>query len=190
MRNALLMVVAAVAVAGCQSREGAWQSGVLPTSDVRTAFETARAVLAEDYIIARADEAIGRIETRPLLIPKTGSDRKLGAYLSSGDVQNYRRVVVCRIEPGEAGVVIRLAANVQREGTSQAEALLVTSEGGDARQAGAERRWRYLDEQRTTYWADVGRDRDVEADLLKRIRARLSGAAPPAAPANAAGTAQ
>jgi len=178
MGKALLAVLAVAAVSGCQAQQDAWQSAVLAPANLKAAFEAARTVISEDYVIARADEAQGRIETRPLPVHKTGDERSLGAYLSSGDVQNYRRTVRCRLDPGHAGVVIRLTANLQREGTSQAEALLITSEGADARQAGAERRWRYLDQHRTSYWADVGRDRDVEADLLRRIRARFEGAAP------------
>lgn len=174
MRQTLAALMVLGALAGCQGEQAAWQSMTLPTTDLPAAFDAAQQVLAEDYTLARASVSEGRIETRPLMIGKTGSDRKLGAYLSSGDTQMYRRIVVCRIEGGQGGTVVYIAANLQREGTSQAETLLISSEGGDDRQAGAERRWRYLDEKRASYWADIGREREVETDLLGRIREKVS----------------
>lgn len=174
MRKTLLLVIAVASVAaGCQAEGDIWQSMVLPTADVNQAFDAARHVLAEDYAIARATRDEGVIETQPLLIQKTGSDRVAGAYVSSGDIQTFRRIVRCRLHADEQGVIIRIAARLQREGTSQAEMLLLGSEGADTREAGAERRWRYLDPNRTTYWADIGRDAGSEADLLARIRLRI-----------------
>jgi hypothetical protein len=183
MRRVSIVAVTALLMAGCQAQSEAWESTVLLQTSAAAAFVAARDVLAEDYLVARADETAGAIDTRPLAVRKTGAERKAGAYVSSGEVQNFRRIVRCRIEGGQAGAVVRLAAHLQREGTSQADALLIGVEGADERTAGAERRWRHLDPRQTSYWADVGRDREAEADLLRRIRERVRETNPPPTPA-------
>jgi len=168
-------------LAGCQGPDQ-WQSIVLPTTDRLQAFNAARDVLNKEYIIATADPALGKIQTRPLAAPRRGKDRRLGAYLTSGQVQNYRRTVTCWIAHTESGAQVRLTAALQRESTSQAATLIVGTDGGDRRQAGAEPQWRYLDDRQSTYWADVGRDTKAEADLLQRIRERVAALPEPPLP--------
>jgi len=165
-------------LAGCRG-PAEWQSIVLPTTDRLQAFNAARDVLNKEYIIATADPALGKIQTRPLAAPRRGKDRRLGAYLTSGQVQNYRRTVTCWIAQAEGSAQVRLVAALERESTSQAATLIVGTDGGDRRGAGAEPEWRYLDDRRATYWADVGRDTKAEADLLQRIRRRVGDLSAP-----------
>jgi hypothetical protein len=170
----LILIACGTVLAGCQPQGPQWQTAVVPSVDYAEVFQAARSVLAEDYTIARADPLTGVIETEPLPFQKTGSERAVGAYLSSGDAQNYRRRATCRVERGTGGaVVIGVRADIEREGTNQAEALLIGTEGGDRRQAGAQRRWEYGDQRTAAYWADIGRDEEVERQLIERIRQRL-----------------
>ena len=120
--------------------------GIGEWSDFSPVSNAARDVLSQDYIIASADPALGKIQTRPLAVPRRGKDRRPGAYLTSGKVQNFRRTVTCWITGAEGNIRLRLAAALQRESTSQAATLIIGTEGGDRRRAGAEPGWRYLDE--------------------------------------------
>lgn len=172
----IMTLTLAAALAGCQGQQtlDPWATAALADRTEAEVFEAARSVLAEDYTIARADGAAGVIETRPMVIHKRGDDRAAGAYLSSGDVQVFRRTVVARVEGGQASSVVRLVARLERESTSQAETLLLTTGEDDRRDAGAERRWAQLDRSQATYWAGIGRDHDAEQGLLQRIRRRLA----------------
>lgn len=182
MARCLLVFAALAVLAGCQSQADQWTTMVLPTTDYQAAFDTARDVIAKEYGVASANPTEGRIDARPMPLPHEGNERKLGAYLSSGDVQNFRRTILCRLEPGEAGVVAHVSARLEREGTSQAETLIISSQDHDRRQAGAERRWAYLEPKQASYWADIGRDQTAEQDLVDHIRARIVGAAGAVAP--------
>ncbi len=178
MRTLPIVSLVVVLLAGCQG-PAEWQSIVLPTTDRMQAFNAARDVLSQQYIIATADPALGKIQTRPLAVPRRGKDRRPGAYITSGQVQNYRRTVTCWITQAESSAHVRLTAALQRESTSQAATLIIGTEGGDRRQAGAEPQWRHLDDRQATYWADVGRDTKAEADLLQRIRRRVGDLSAP-----------
>jgi len=173
MKATILLVALAGLLAGCQARQDDWQSMLLPTTDYQAAFMAAREVLAKDYTIAHASFAQGVIETQPQLFQKTGAERQPGAYASGGAAQAYRRTVLCRLERTQESVTVKITVNVERQGASQAETLVVT-QGGESHAAGAERRWQALDEHRATYWADIGRDRELETALLERIRARFA----------------
>ena len=174
MKRAVLFCATAAVLAGCQSGQEAWQSVMLPTEDFESAFEAARQEIAKDYAIARADPVEGRIETQPVVFSKRGAERTAGAYVSSGAAQVYRRTVACRLERAGSGILARIAVAVQREGTNQAELLTLGYGEEGQRTAGAERRWKALDERQTTYWADVGRDKEAESALLNRIVAHLT----------------
>lgn len=177
MNKALVAILCTAVLAGCQA-DMAWQTMTLPSANYDQAFQAAKSVLAEDYQIARVDPLTGLIETLPLRFQKTGADRTAGAYLSSGDSQSFRRTVTCRVERAAPGAVVGIRADLEREGTSQAQTLMIETEGADRRMAGAGRRWDEGDSHRATYWADIGRDEQAESKLLERIRQRL--AAPPA----------
>jgi hypothetical protein len=183
MKRTLLLLVICVAAAGCQAQADAWQAMALPSTNYDQVFQAAREVLAEDYTVARADPAAGVIETLPKRFQKTGSERTLGAYLSSGEGQSYRRTVTCHVQRGDGGTVVEVRADLAREGTSQAQTLLIETEGADQRMAGGERRWDAGDPHKATYWSDVGRDEETENALLQKIRDRLAAPATPAAPA-------
>jgi len=174
-------------LAGCASHEP-WQSMVFVATDRDLAFDAALAVLGEDYLIAQSDRASGEIRTRPLMVPRRGTARAAGAYLSSGDIQNVRRTVTCWVDRGEGSARVRLRAALERESTSQAATLVIGTEGGDMRGAGEEPQWRHLDRNQSTYWADIGRDTQAETELLRRIGERITPAdttAPAAAAAPA-----
>lgn len=173
MTRLVLPLVCAALLAGCQA-DMAWQSMPLPGTDTDQAFQAAKAVLAEDYLLARADPQTGLIETLPLRFQKTGSERTLGAYLSSGDSQSFRRTVTCRVGRMAGGTLVEIHCNLEREGTSQAQTLIIETEGADHRMAGAERRWEEAEPHKATYWADIGRDEAAETLLLERIRQRLA----------------
>lgn len=181
MKTLPIVALAVTLLAGCQG-PAQWQSIVLPTTDRLQAFDAARDVLSQEYIIASADPALGKIQTRPLAVPRRGKDRRPGAYLSSGAVQNFRRTVTCWVTGAEGNVRVRLVAALQRESTSQAATLIIGTQGGDRRGAGAEPQWRYLDDRQATYWADLGRDTKTETDLLRRIRERVAALAEQAPP--------
>ncbi|MBN2582337.1 MAG: hypothetical protein JXL80_04660 [Planctomycetes bacterium] len=177
-RILVAMVVTVPWLAGCAPSGDAWQSMVFVSTDRERAFSAAMDVLSEEYIIALSDRATGEIRTRPLMIPRRGAARRAGAYISSGDVQNVRRTVICWIDTGEGSARVRVRASLERESTNQAATLVVGSDGGDQRGAGAEPQWRYLDSSQSTYWADIGRDTQAETDLLKRIGERLNPPVP------------
>jgi hypothetical protein len=176
-------LLAAPMLAGCATQEP-WQSMVFVGADRDQAFDAALAVLSEDYLIAQSDRAAGEIRTRPLMVPRRGTARTAGAYLSSGDIQNVRRTVTCWVDHrGEESTRVRLRAALERESTNQAATLVIGTEGGDMRGAGEEPQWRHLDPNQSTYWADIGRDTQAETELLRRIGDRLApaGTVPPAA---------
>ncbi len=78
-------------------------------------------------------------------------------------------------------MTVHVRAVVERLGTSQAGTLVVGREGGEP-QAGAERRWETLPSEQGSYWAQVGRDREVEERLLRRIRDRIDETSPDTVP--------
>jgi hypothetical protein len=174
MKTAFTLAATLCILAGCQGPAIDWQSELLPTPDLQTGYQAALDVISKDYVVERASFADGKIETRPLIVEKTGNERQLGAYISSGRVQNFRRIITCWIERAPPDLQVRVRAVLQREGTAQAETLFIEQqEGADRRAAGAEGQWRHLDVSRTSYWANVGRDQEVEKQLLSRILARV-----------------
>lgn len=180
MKRIILTIAVLAALTGCQAQRDNWAMVVLPSSSAETAFETARAVIAEEYTLAKADAVEGIIVTRPKPFQRTGANRRPGAYLSSGNAQNFRRIVRCHVAGGTSGAVIELKIDLEREGTSQAETLIVAGEDSDRRVAGAEQRWARLGDHRATYWADIGRDEQAEGELIQRIRSRIERVATPA----------
>jgi hypothetical protein len=184
MKRTMLTVAVLAVLTGCQAQRTDWAMVVLPSSNAETAFEAARAVIAEEYTLAQTDAAEGVIVTQPKPFQRTGANRRPGAYLSSGNAQNFRRIVRCYVAGGASGAVIELKVDLEREGTSQAETLIVAGEDSDRRVAGAEQRWAHLGDHRATYWADIGRDEQAEKDLIQRIRSRIEQAVAPAEPAS------
>ena len=170
---AAMVCAAALALGGCADQDMEWQAAALPTQDYQLACQAAQAVLSEEYVLEKASFTEGVFVTRPLLVQKTGKERQLGAYISSGAVQNFRRTVRAEVDRGTDNVVVRVNAALERESTPQAETLAVGTEGGDRRQAGAEREYKYVEGYRSAYWAPVGRDTAAEQDLLARIQAKL-----------------
>jgi hypothetical protein len=151
----------------------AWQTLVVPQAGFDQTFQAARDVLADEYPIAEAQPADGLIRTEYKRFDKTGAQRAAGAYITGGNAQRHRRRAVCRVLRSPSGGAVELRVDLQRESTSQADTLLLGSEGADRRQAGARRRWEYDDARTSTHWADIGRDTAEESRLLDLIRRRL-----------------
>ncbi len=170
----IAMLAATCFLAGCEAPEDHGQSVRLATTNFQAAFQATQAVLAQDYIIARADAAQGRIETQPKIVTKTGKDRQLGSLISSGAVQYYRRTIRCFLTHDAGGVEVRVAAALQRESGTQAREQLAGREGLTENKMSTENGWRQSGGAADKdYWADVGPDPEAERAILKKIEERL-----------------
>jgi hypothetical protein len=168
------VMAAACLLAGCEAPADNGQTVRLGTTDYQAAFQAAQQVLEKEYVIAKADFVQGRIETKPKMVPRTGKDRRLGALISGGEVQYYRRTVRCFVTREAGGIEVRVAAELERESGAQAQQQLVGREGLGADKMSTESGWRQPGMAADVYWADVGPDAEAESSILKKIEDRVN----------------
>ena len=177
MKRFVLLAIVVAGVAGCQTSSADWQSATLSTTDFQAVFAAAQEVIGHDYTITKANFSQAVIETAPQEFQKTGTDRAAGGYISGGTAPRYRRSVICHLEREAGEITVNITVAVQRESTEQAAMLLVGQEGDLRQRQLAERQQSAGTPNQATYWADVGRDRQIESRLLDRIRARFGRSA-------------
>ena len=170
--HVIALLAVALSSAGCATQPQ-WNTAVLPTSDYQTAYHAAYDVIAAEYQISQASLTDGIIRTRPLEFSLEGSQRRTGAYISSGAFQRHRRIVTARVRQIDGGVRVDVMADLERESTTQAERMVVTQDIHERPSLGMPQRIDYVDQHRAVHWGHVGRDSDAEAALLQQIDDRV-----------------
>jgi hypothetical protein len=166
------VVAAACFLAGCEAPEDHGQTVRLEKANFQAAFQATQEVLAQDYVVARADAGTGRIETQPKMVTRTGKDRQLGALISSGAAQYYRRTVRCFLTHDASGVEVRVAAALQRESGTQEQVQQAGREGVGSDRMNETPGWQ-PGAAADIYWVDVGPDAEAERAILKKIEDRV-----------------
>lgn len=164
---------------GCNGSQEQWRTAIMPIADYDAVFQATQQELAQDFEIAEADYVGGRIHTKPLEFSRgsaeaPGDNGDGGAYISSGAYLRQRRIVTARVGrlPESGAVRVDIRAEIQRESTTQAERMIMTQDIHDRPGLGMPQRIDYVDQQRAINWSTVGRDAELESQLLRRIQDR------------------
>ena len=167
-----VLVFAGLALLGCQSGVGSFQTVRLPTDDYDRTFDVARQVLSESFVIEQADKAAGRIVTSP----KAAAEPEgiIGAVLDlPGTVRQARRIASAQVS--RTGRTTKVSIKVQLQ---VAEAIQTsprpTYSEYDPTGTGAESDFHREPERRVgVTWKMAGSDVEMENKLLAEIERRL-----------------
>lgn len=178
----ILTALAAITLIGCTETPnvGAVEKICSPLPDVQTAMNTAEDVLAKmNFNIAKADVKHGYILTHPL----TGAQsfefwRKdnVGSFNSAeANLHTIRRTIEMNITQQDGQTCVDCVAIAERMSlperyagnTSHAAALFTKS--GDSTQ----KLMLNSDQEKGLAWINLGRDTELENEILSRLKAKL-----------------
>jgi len=179
---AVLLAVLAITLSGCTETPDVSQVDKICTQalDIKIVMDSAEDVLMSmNFSIAKADVKQGYISTYPVTGSQTfefWKKQNVGSFnQAEADLHTIRRTIEMNITQEAHQICIDCVAFTERmslperhtTGSSQASSLFTRS-GGSYQQLALNK-----EQQADMDWIDLGRDPELEAEILRRLKTKL-----------------
>jgi hypothetical protein len=150
-----------------------------PADDKTQAMSTCEKVLADMHFhIEKFDVNAGYIKTSPLSGSQSfefwRSDSVGSFNQTEADLQSLRRTVEINVTEQSGGLCINCMATTQRLSLPQSQAALDQQTIMTHQQKDAKKLKQSRDQKLTPAWTDLGRDNQLETEILKRIEKQIT----------------